>query len=350
MLFNLEQDTGERVVAYIVPDGYSGVPMIRVCGGGKQLATFAANEKREALVDAGRHETGQCGFSIDANLVPDLRDLADLELFDADTGALVYRRPRPGDIKKKILRLETHLFPLWKVDDAIAPQFQYFAKGIEKLGRETVTQLFLLNLVESVYLSGSILYKNYAYWIESGFQTVVMLQDPYEELAERLLVLSKVRKFKGLLFGMRESAALEPAMNFAEALPLGDEKALRRALRQMPENVAVLLANPLVRQLTAASPDEMPSAGAVAAALDILANSVVVGRRHEPGKFLQGFAELLGVDASLLPATPQFATVARLARFLRESGAVDIMLEKDMELYHYVGAAANKAHNDGAIG
>ena len=124
MLFNLEEDSGKRVAGYIVPDGYSGVPTIRVCNRGEELFKFSANEKREALVYAGRHETGQCGFSIDTSVRPDLHDLVDLELFEAETDILIYRRPRPHNIKKKILRLETHLFPLWTLDNAIAPQFE----------------------------------------------------------------------------------------------------------------------------------------------------------------------------------------------------------------------------------
>ncbi len=146
------------------------------------------------------------------------------------------------------------------------------------------------------------MYKNYGYYIESGFQTLVVLQDPYAELAERLLVLSKIRQIGTAHLGMRESVALEPAMDFAEALPTQDEKALKRALRQMPETVTALLANPLVRQFAAASPDEMPSGAAVAAGLDILANSALVGLRHQPGKFLQGLAELLDVAAICIRA------------------------------------------------
>jgi hypothetical protein len=342
MLFNIEEDSGDRIVGYIVPDGYSGVPTIRVCNKDKEILRFSANEKRDALVYAGRHETGQCGFSIDPGILANLRDLPDLQLFEAETGILIYRRSKSHNIKKKLLRLETHLFPLWTLDDAIAPQFQYFAKGIEAHGRETATQLFLLNAVDSVYLSGKILYKNYSYYVESGFQTFMMLQDPYEELAERLLVLSKIRQVGTAHLGVRESAALEPAMDFAEALPTEDEKALRRALRQMPENVMALLANPLVRQLTAATPDEMPGGGAVAAGLDILANSALVGLRNEPGRFLQGLAEILEIEADSLPRTPRFATVPPLAQLLKNSGEVDGILEKDRELFHYVETAFNK--------
>jgi hypothetical protein len=343
MLFNLESDSGERVVGYIVPDGYSTVPTIRVRGRGEDLLVFAANELRQALVVAGRHETGQCGFSIDDALVPGLRELQDLELFEDDTNLLIYRRPQPDNLRTKLLRLETHLFPLWTFDRSIAPRFQYFARGIEDLGRETVTQLFLLNQVDSVYLSGKLLYRNYAYFVESGFQTIVMLQDPYHEMAERLLVLGKIRKVGGARhLGLREGAALEPAMRFAEELPLSDEKALTRALRQMPGDVMVLFANPLVRQLTVATPDEMPTGAAVATALDVLANSALVGLRARPDRFVEGLAELLGVDPTSLSAIQNFPPVAPLARLLKESGVVDAILEKDLELFHYVERAANK--------
>jgi len=85
-----------------------------------KLLVVPANETREALVAAGRHETGQCCFSIDASLMPNLPALAQLELYDAETGILIYRHRAPA---RKILRLGTHLFPLWRLDDALRPTF-----------------------------------------------------------------------------------------------------------------------------------------------------------------------------------------------------------------------------------
>ena len=79
----------------------------------------------------------------------------------------------------------------------------------------------------------------------------------------------------------------------------GGELALR-GLWQMPGDVTVLLANPPVRQFSTTT-------------------------------------------ANALPPTPQFPTVAPLADTLRESGAVDVILEKDLELYHYIESAAHKA-------
>ncbi|WP_020175999.1 hypothetical protein [Methyloferula stellata] len=342
MLFNLEADTGDRVIGYVVPDGFSGIPAISVCSRGRELLKFHANEVRQSLVAAGRHESGTCGFTLDTAILPDLPALQELELFDVETGLLIYRRPGKDIIKKKLLRLETHFFPLWRFDSALHGRFQYFAKGVEQLGRETVTQLFLLNQVESAFISGRILYKNYAYFIESGFQTVAILHDPYEELAERLLVLSKLRQLGSEHLGMRDSMSLQAAINFAQNLPFAEEKALNRAIRNMPADVAAAFTNPVTRQLTTATPDEMPSGGAVALALDLLASFAIVGLRREPGKFISGLAELLDMDERSLPDIPHLTAVAPLAKQLKNLPELEILLEKDLELYHYVDEAFKK--------
>jgi hypothetical protein len=345
MLFNMETDSGDRVTGYLVPDGYSEVPVIRLRSGGRDVLSLAANEIREALVVAGRHETGRCGFSIGTELVPNLRDMTDLEVCDADTGLLVYRRPSAVSIQKKILRLESHLFPLWRLDDTIGPGFQYYSKGIESFGRETVTQLFLLNQVGSVYLSGRVLFKNYAYYAEAGFETIYLIQDPYQEMAERLLVLSKLNQHGTGHLGLRDNLGMRAAIEFAEYL-LADEdcfrdvKILRRRLREMPDDAAMTLANPLARQLTSATPDEMPGGGAVASALDLLASFAVVGLRSESDRFLRAIAELIGVEFRLLPPVPHFSRVAPLAELIKESKEVEGLLETDLELYHHVNAAS----------
>ena len=189
MLFNIEKDEGHRLFAYVVPDGYSATPTIRILSGDELMLCCTANETRQALVAAGRHETGQCGFNIGPELLPTLADLSDLTIVEEETGLLIYRRPLSRRIQRKILRLETHLFPLWRFDAAFRDKMQYFQTGLEQFGRETVTQMFLMNDIDSVYVSGRILYKNFAYWIENGFGVATVIRNPYEELAERLLVL-----------------------------------------------------------------------------------------------------------------------------------------------------------------
>src|ERR1700722_7476852 len=227
MYFNLQYDTGDKIVGYVVPDSFSEVPSIRVCRNGEELLVFAANEIREGLVEAGRHETGACGFRIDVEMLPALPNLQNIELLDADSGVLIYRRSYGNIVKKKILRLETHLLPMWRLDNALESRFQYFAQSAEKFGRESVTQMFLLDFIDSVYVSARILYKNYSYYVEGGkFETIILLQDPYTELAERLTVLSKLGDAEVEQLGMRrDSIGMKSAIEFAKTLPLQDEKA-----------------------------------------------------------------------------------------------------------------------------
>lgn len=343
MLFNVEADTGSCITGYVVPDGFTQEPMLSIRLGGDEVLTIPANQPREALVGSGRHGSGRCGFAIDEDALPGLPGMTDLSLYDVDTQLLIYRRPQPDSIPKRILRLETHLFPLWRLDEALQRRFQYFAGAIDQLGRETVTQLFLLNAVASTYLSGRILFRNYAYFADQQFQTVILLHSPYDEMAERLLVLRNVKKVGIEKLGMRDALGMKGAVDFAAELPLEDERALGRSLRRMPPEAAAVLANPLVRQLTASTPDEMPSGSAVSASLDLLASFAVVGLRREPEPFLHALAQLLDVDESVLPATPVLPAVGALAGMLKRSRAVDSLLDRDIELYEHVAAAFQKS-------
>ena len=136
--------------------------------------------------------------------------------------------------------------------------------------------------------------------------------------------------------------SLKPVIDFAATLPLDDGKALGRSLRRMPPDVADFLTNPLVRQLTTSTPNEMPGNGAVAAALDLLASCSIVGLRRDPDTFGTALAELLGVPAPSIPAIVTIPSVASLAERLRGTHEVDDVLGKDVELYDYVAAAFKK--------
>jgi hypothetical protein len=339
MLFNIEADTGARVTGYIVPDNVSSTPNIVLQSQGRDVLVCPADEFRDGLVAAGRHQTGACGFQIDERRVPSLAGMGDLAIYDADTKLLIYRRPNANFLSKRILRLETHLFPLWRFDEALKPRFQYFSSSIEKLGRETTTQLFLLNQINSVYLSGRILFKTFRHYIESQFDTIFIMHNPYEEMAERLLVLGQIKKVGADVLGMRDNMIMQAAIAFAQDLPIHDDKALRKTLHKMPGAVANALANPVARQLTATTPDEMPGAGAVSTALDLMASFAIVGLRREPETFVGAVEEYTGVEAQSLPGIGKFRGVATLARALKRSGAVSALIEKDLEIYQHLLAA-----------
>jgi hypothetical protein len=168
------------------------------------------------------------------------------------------------------------------------------------------------------------------------------MHHPFEEMAERLLVLGQIKKVGKDVLGMRDSMSLHSTIEFAQSLPVHDDDALRKALYKMPASVAHALSNPVVRQLTARTPDEMPPGRAVSTALDVLASFTVVGLRRQPETILAAMAEMTECDPMGLPEFTKFRSVGTLARALKRSRVVDALLEKDLELYDHVASAFKK--------
>ena len=345
MLFNVEEDRGDLISGYVVCDGFVDSARITLRSGGEVVYEGVADHLREPLVVAGRHNTGLCGFALDEDAVPGLKAMEDLEIRDAASGALVYRRLRPHHVPRRLLRLETHLFPLWRLDNALNPKFQYSANQIEACGRETTTQMFVLSRVPSVYLSGRILYRAFQAHIEGHFDVVFSMHHPYEELAERLIVLAQIKREGSAILGFRENMSLEPTMAFAHALPLEDERKLARALREIPRPVARVLANPVVRQLTTATPDEMPQKSALGAALSTLSSFAAVGLRRAPRTFSSALAEMMNLAAEL-PDTDRLPGVTALARMLKRTREAEWLIEQDLALYDHIAAAYRGASGE----
>jgi hypothetical protein len=339
----LQSTTG---VGYLLPDSFSSEPAVRITDGQRELLVLPCKDEHPGLATAGRHATGRVGFTIDDSVISGLSAQQDLELYDVETNFRIYRRRRSSEvIEKRIFRVETHLFPLWRLDDAAGDHFQHLYKGIDRYGRETATQVFVLLNARSLYFSGRLVVKAYENYIDGTFNCITLLHDPYWELAERLLTLKHIRQFGDELLGKRDMMAYGPAISFAESIQI-DEKALRRAFASMPNPAVATLANPVTRQLAARKPEEPPGKGAVALALDTLAMFTIVGVREHKELFLEQFAQLLGVNAGSLPAITEFGATATLAEQLKQVPEAEVLIEQDLELYHHVKSAVQDALND----
>jgi hypothetical protein len=98
----------------------------------------------------------------------------------------------------------------------------------------------------------------------------------------------------------------------------------------------------VVRQLTAKNPDEAPPGRAVEAALDVLASFTVVALRRDPSTLMAAITELSGANPAALPEPAKFSGVEPLARALKRSRVMDVLLERDLELYDYLTSAFKK--------
>ncbi len=343
MLFNIEADRGDQIVGYLVPDDFTKSPVLRIVENGEKVAEVPCLEERPALVVGGRHANGRCGFTIDASIVPDLATNDKVELYDADTGILVYRRRQLSEVsQQRIFRLETHLFPLWRLDESVEPKFQFFHKGVERHGRETATQVLQLNNASSIYLSGRLAFKSYENHLHDKFRCVAMIHDPYCELAERLLTLKHAAKFGEELLGPRDMVSYRAAISFAmEVEP--NEKSLRRAFDLMSKEAIGALSSPLTRQLAADSLSDPPPKGAVGRALSALSTFAIIGVRERQAIFLEDLEALLDVPTGTLPELPYFPKMEALAQQLRLMPEAELLLEHDLEVYDTVKSAVDEA-------
>ncbi|OJY00760.1 MAG: hypothetical protein BGP04_24980 [Rhizobiales bacterium 62-17] len=197
-----------------------------------------------------------------------------------------------------------------------------------------------MNKSDSIFLSGRIIYKNYQKYIDDIFSIFITLQDPYYELAERLIILKSLNQQKQSFLGERDKMVFAPVVRYLENMQLDDPKSVKRGILAMPSKILMVLANPVIRQLTTSSYDEMPSGLPIATALDMLSLCDVIGFRHDMESFQRAAFLHAGGGGMNTNLPPPFLMVNRLGDLLKETGVADTFLEKDIELYQHVLAAA----------
>ncbi len=334
MLFSVDYDVGGSIGFYLVPDTGGTVPSVRIAHDGVEIMVLPANQNRPELVDSGRHSTGMCGFIIDDSVIPGVAGLPHLDINEAETGLEIYRRPRGTFLNDKVFRLETHLLPLWRIDDALKDRFQYWYRGIDRRGIETSMQVFCIVDLKSAYISGRLFIKSIELYLTQGFKSVVIFRDPYEELAERLIILKNVTDKTRELLGPRDMLTFEPVIESLGEFEKLEEDALRRFVRRAPNEVLTPLSNPLTRQLSCGTPDETPKKTSVAQSLSALAAFDVVCLRSDAKHFSEALGEMLGLPGETpIPVMNEYARVTELAQKLRTISEVEGLLELDLNIF-----------------
>lgn len=350
MLFNIETDAGDRLTGYLVPDSFEEVPEIALYADGRLRWQGAATVAHPALVDAGRHRTGLCGFAIGGDEVPDLADFGDAEIRCAETGLVIYRRGAGrARVDRRLFRLETGTLPMRRFDGLMGRLFQAHYAGIERFGAETVSQLFMLNAQPSLYISGRIAVVPHARLLEGGIDLAVQLADPYEDLADRIWVLSGAGGRLTQYLDRREVAALAPALEVVDGIDPRRPRAIRDVFRRLDPDAALALSNPLTRQMACSDPSAEAGGGAVSAALRALAGFSVVAIREAVGAFEDAVADRLGLEGLLPARDPEPPLRGRLADQLAGIDTVEALLEADLEIYASVSNVFEDVAGDSPV-
>lgn len=337
MLFDIEEDSGNRIVGYLVPDSFTTPSRIRVLDGVVCLLDFEANSIRPSLVSAGRHDTGRCGFVVSEQEVPGLAAVRNLEIQEAESGFTIYRRfQEQAHIPIKLLRLETCHIRTTGLDHQLAKHFQLAHTMVDRLGRETVTQTFMMGSCVSHFVSARFPYREFEFSIDNGFRRLCVLRDPFAELAQTILALSRGRSNQESGFGLREQLSLEDCMAFFSDVDIHSKAALQAALVAMPSNVEGELANQLARLLAARTSDESPRSTHLASALESLSTFDIVGIYEEPNTYLEPLQELLKIP---LEGQTSVDDAQRIADDLRGLSVIQDLLDMDIQVYETVREA-----------
>lgn len=340
MLFNLEHDHGTLIEGYLIPDGFSDKPQIKVSDASGELMVLPCDQIKQAVIDSGRHEDGRVGFLLDTSIIPDLAERTSLMIHDAKSGLLIYRRPQTSPIiPLKVVRLETQLLPMVKFDYHCGRHFQYEISSVERFGHETALQAFHLNAIQSIYISGRLLMRNYEEFLDKGFKAITLLTDPYYELALRIFLLKRMAKTQISFFGDRDKIILAPAAEHFAEVNLDDEISLKNALKKAPQNVRTVLVSPVTRQLATTIPEQTVTRSDVATAIDLLSRFAIVGRDSDSLYFQHAVSELLGISVEDFPLPPRHSALEEIATRLRSLHIAELMLEEDLIFDHYVREA-----------
>jgi hypothetical protein len=223
----------------------------------------------------------------------------------------------------------------------LSAHFTNFYFHSERLSLETVQGIIGNNSLPSVVFYGSSNFYSYALRLaEAGYIRAALIQDPFLELAERLLILKLIAN--GRLPNAESISGLNRGLHFAQDLRLTDEKAMLQAFRQLDSGQRDLFANPMTR-LFGCADNEAPLRRHVSIALENLATMDVVGVRSEFPLFRQMLAAAVGVDAVGGESPVVLDIVAELAQKLLRIGVVEDMLAADSQLYEFVKAAMRSA-------
>jgi hypothetical protein len=339
MLFSIDEDVGERLEGWVMPDNPGITPRVIVHLNAEHHIVVEAFVLRPLLKEYGLHNTGICGFVLDDNNCPGLMSARQLEIYDADNNLLIYRRRSSGEfIDKKFFRLEPQLFRSAILDELLAPRFHMTYVALDLLSEETTRSILAIPFASSIYTEGRVFWRVWEPLLrDRGYRVGMLLRDPYHELAERLLILKLVASPEGGPITDALGPIVEAAAAYMREVNLKDQSGLEMVLATPPQELKSILYNPLTHLLTAQNAFDAPPIPATAVALDSLADMDVIGLRDNTKPFLETVSAVLDLAENLAAISlPTSETVLQFAGVLRKTPVARSLIEMDLEVYETV--------------
>lgn len=299
MLFNIDRDDGHRVIAWLVPDRPDEVPRLRVslsdCH--SPSVVVAANHQRDDLKLAGLHESGMCGFVIDASIVPNIEALPQLAIRELETDILIYRRG--GALGRYVaglhFRLETSILPRARLDRLLASHFLMSFPNLELYPAQTVRSVLGIKYSTSTTASGRVpLFAVSDLLQQQHYRISALLGDPYREILARVLLIKQAADDEPKLSSIAPRPVLARIRSSLRTIDGRDLEAIDKSLRKLDREALHYLSDPLTRQLVEATPGQSLPRAAAQEAMRQLSRLDAIGVESDPGEYIDLLGALFG--------------------------------------------------------
>lgn len=346
MYFNVYSDTGTDILGYLIPDGFSAKPQILVACDGEVIGTFDCDIFLEGPYTHKHHATGVVGFHLHEGNLPGVTSTPDIEISDAASGLVFYRRLRRDlHIKKRLFRLETQFIPHRELDRSMQRHFQFYAESVEQYGSETVRQMLEIVNQPSTYISGRVLLKSVQQYFTQDSIRITSMRDPFYELAVRLWSVASFKRRRFSFIAERDVILLEPAMSYFADTNFSDPAAIERKIRNAPKEVLALFESPFTHQLAASSPSDRVSRDALSHALDALSQFTLFDPEERDGTLARDISGLLGIDEHTISFSPMRHPFLELSDVLRNLPSLQHVLENDLILFYFIKKARQRSQS-----
>lgn len=332
MRFAIDKDTGLEISGWLAPEA-GGPGQLRVVAPGEQ-SVVTADRVRLDIRDLGLAASEHVGFVIDRTVAPWLSPESDVEIFEAESGAPLYRRRLgPNHLERRVILLDPAVAPQLDLIRTLTDRFAVSCPRVERFTAQTLSSLLSAAPSRSVAFHGRPQLATIASVLgSSGFVRAALLRDPFEELAERLLFLRFLTQAAPPALIAQLAGGAEPLLDLARDLPIEDFKALVGIFRRLTPQQRRAIESPMVRMFGCMS-DAASTPEDLSRALDVLASLDVVGVRARFSAFSVLLAHELGDDVLTGQIFQSSAAVLTLAASLAKIGAAVDLLANDTALY-----------------
>ena len=341
MIFYVEEHVDE-IVGWILPDNPASIPSVVVMmDHGRTTIRLESNMERPDLKNSGFHNTGQCGFVLKAETLEGYRPGCAVEVYEADSNILMFRRAAHEFAPVSVYHLETQTFPVYPLARFLSDKVRMVYGNVEFLGDQSRSYLTHVPF-DSMLISGSALYMWMRPYIKPHFQKCVLFSDPLREIGSRLL-LAKA------LGGARDEAAAWRTLGMAalieavDGIDLADPRAISKALGKMADESFYALANPTVRKLVAKLPEDKLTQQHLGGAFDSLAEFDIIGFDDDLESYRAQLGSILDLDVFGPNPEPDPPDLAGVMEALDSVAIAQELVDLDRSLLAIARQAARKA-------